>query len=481
MGDVISIGGQMSRTYINEVATYQAAKYHMEGQWISATASGGTYDLSVSALNDAATLIDDGLELNKSPLGAGNDTIIVAGTDYVNAGAGNDVVRVKDLNFRYLDGGLGIDTLALDAAYSGPSKIVLADFVSNSRGLSGDSVADARVNAAGYHKLMGFEQIDLSQSSGAQTLTVAAADVNQLSEINKLYVTLDAKDVLLTSGFTGSVEYGYWSFNGAAYDRHWSGTDAAQSVDLYARGGDLPPSLNSAVYSGTSVTVVFDQTVSGSLSAADFTLSSGGAVSAASLSTHPTTGLTTLTLTTTAAPSGTLTLTYTGSGLVDAAGEALRYKTVLIGDNNANTLNGGAGGVALFGNGGNDTLVGGAGADLIVGGGGNDILTGGLGADTFRWNSGESGTDTVTDFTKAQGDKIDLSGLLAGLGAAKDNIAGFLQLTSAGSDAILKIDVEGGGGFSSPTQTITLSGAWSSGNLLNDTLANLIEQRVFLI
>ncbi|MFC5769245.1 type I secretion C-terminal target domain-containing protein, partial [Thauera sinica] len=88
--------------------------------------------------------------------------------------------------------------------------------------------------------------------------------------------------------------------------------------------------------------------------------------------------------------------------------------------------------------------------------------------------------DTVTDFTKSQGDKLDLSGILLGMGATADNIAGFVQLSNAGSNAVIKIDIDGGANFGSPTQTITLTNAWSAGNL-NDALTNLIDQRVLVI
>ncbi len=62
---------------------------------------------------------------------------------------------------------------------------------------------------------------------------------------------------------------------------------------------------------------------------------------------------------------------------------------------------------------GNDTLVAGAGNDVLVGGIGADKLTGGLGADRFDFNTlAELGlgrtSDTVLDFNKTQGDKLDL-------------------------------------------------------------------------
>ncbi|AHJ29944.1 calcium-binding protein [Nodularia spumigena] len=57
---------------------------------------------------------------------------------------------------------------------------------------------------------------------------------------------------------------------------------------------------------------------------------------------------------------------------------------------------------------GNDNLVGTSGNDNFLGLGGQDTLTGGLGADKFRFNSPSEGMDTITDFSRTQGDKIEL-------------------------------------------------------------------------
>lgn len=50
-----------------------------------------------------------------------------------------------------------------------------------------------------------------------------------------------------------------------------------------------------------------------------------------------------------------------------------------------------------------------AGNDTIVGGSGNDTLIGGSGADMFLFHSPNEGIDTITDFSQAQGDKIQVS------------------------------------------------------------------------
>ena len=106
----------------------------------------------------------------------------------------------------------------------------------------------------------------------------------------------------------------------------------------------------------------------------------------------------------------------------------------LTGDPKANVLTGGSGGGAgavvpnnLVTNSGDedinngatadlagfdDLLDGAAGNDTLVGGSGSDRLVGGAGADTFVFGEQESGHfDLVVDFSKRQGDKIDLTAL----------------------------------------------------------------------
>ncbi|RYG61472.1 MAG: calcium-binding protein [Alphaproteobacteria bacterium] len=77
------------------------------------------------------------------------------------------------------------------------------------------------------------------------------------------------------------------------------------------------------------------------------------------------------------------------------------------------TLFGDAGNDTLWGDAGNDFLSGGAGNDTLYGGSGQDSLFGGSGADTFLFKSilesAPSAPDSIVDFNRGQGDKIDLS------------------------------------------------------------------------
>jgi Ca2+-binding RTX toxin-like protein len=69
----------------------------------------------------------------------------------------------------------------------------------------------------------------------------------------------------------------------------------------------------------------------------------------------------------------------------------------------------------LTGSNGANLLSGGDGNDTLVGGRGQDVLTGGAGADTFVFNNVHDSmpghADQITDFSHAQGDHIDLSGI----------------------------------------------------------------------
>ncbi len=126
---------------------------------------------------------------------------------------------------------------------------------------------------------------------------------------------------------------------------------------------------------------------------------------------------------------------------------------VILGSNGVDTLTGHAGNDHLEGKGGNDTLYGNAGNDILIGGEGDDILFGGTGADTFVWNAGDIGKDVIKDFNAAEGDKIDLSGLLADMDG------------SSSLDAYLRVDA------STSTLQISTTGQFGQGAEADVTIA----------
>ncbi|WP_249116738.1 calcium-binding protein [Ciceribacter sp. L1K23] len=144
-------------------------------------------------------------------------------------------------------------------------------------------------------------------------------------------------------------------------------------------------------------------------------------------------------------------LTLTGSGNIAGTGNAA-----------ANTLTGNTGNNALKGLAGNDTMNGGAGNDFLTGGTGADRLTGGDGADRFIFTAlsdstvSSSGRDLILDFSRSQGDRIDLSAIDAstkssgnqaftfiGEKTAFTGKAGELRYTNSGGDTFIHGDVNG--------------------------------------
>ncbi|AUY36267.1 retention module-containing protein [Pseudomonas soli] len=125
------------------------------------------------------------------------------------------------------------------------------------------------------------------------------------------------------------------------------------------------------------------------------------------------------------------------------------YNDTLTGNDGDNLLNGGAG---------NDVLKGGAGNDILIGGPGNDTLTGGSGNDSFVWQKGDTGHDTVTDFTPGS-DHLDLSQLLQGENATSASLDDYLHFKVSGSgvSVVSTIEVSSVAG-AAPTQTIDLAG-----------------------
>jgi T1SS-143 domain-containing protein len=113
---------------------------------------------------------------------------------------------------------------------------------------------------------------------------------------------------------------------------------------------------------------------------------------------------------------------------------------ILIGSNGDDILNGGAGNDILIGGAGDDLLFGGLDNDTLEGGAGYDILTGGDGADTFVIDSsalsGIDLPDLIADYSSAQGDIVDLTGLFDTQGGALADFVkydgGFLQVDSDG-------------------------------------------------
>ena len=134
------------------------------------------------------------------------------------------------------------------------------------------------------------------------------------------------------------------------------------------------------------------------------------------------------------------------------------FGDILVGSKGANTLSGGDGADMLYGQGGDDVLIGGEGADAS---------TGGTGADTFVFGrevvaAGDADVDTVLDFSKGQGDQIDLQDLdlsAAELGAiiAAANTTGAAEITGTENANRYNYTLNLSEDYGARTITITMS------------------------
>lgn len=155
--------------------------------------------------------------------------------------------------------------------------------------------------------------------------------------------------------------------------------------------------------------------------------------------------------------------TLNGSSGADAISGS-REEDVLDGKAGSDTLKGGGGNDTLVGGSGNDLLYGDSGNDRLYGGTGIDGLTGGAGADRFIFKSetelgkARTGTDTIHDFSRKQGDKIDLTGIDANKKFDGNQAftfietdkfhrtAGELRYQASGEDTYVYGDINGDGG-----------------------------------
>jgi Ca2+-binding RTX toxin-like protein len=130
---------------------------------------------------------------------------------------------------------------------------------------------------------------------------------------------------------------------------------------------------------------------------------------------------------------------------------------VLIGDSRGNTLDGSNGNDALRGDGQHDILTGGGGADRFV-------------YDNVGDSPANANADLITDFSHAQGDRIDLSLIDADSTMAGDQAFHFIGdaafghhagelravVSSTGATTVVTADVNGDG---AADLSITLSGS----------------------
>jgi Ca2+-binding RTX toxin-like protein len=356
---------------------------------------------------------DNGLTSGVTVTGSANDDVLSGssfsdlfigddGNDSINGGAENDYLAGGDgLDSLFggngrdlLSGGAGADFLAGGEGNDAYSVDHVGDAIDEtSAGSSGSDLVYVAVND--YHVGEGVEGIRVTDAAG---LTVTADGTT-----DNVFVGGIGSD-RLDGGAGNDVIYGETGsdtlFGGLGNDRLTGG----DGVDTLTGG-----SGNDAYFVDNNT----DQVAEGALGGADavfatvdYELAGGQEVEILRVS-------------------GTDGLALSGNELANT----------LIGGTGTDTLYGGDGLDRLFGGDGadrlygglhNDRLEGGSGDDTVQGGLGNDTLTAGTGVDTFLYSAGD-GDDRFSDFSAAQGDRVDLTGVTV------SNIAGNVATLNDGS------------------------------------------------
>jgi VCBS repeat-containing protein len=244
------------------------------------------------------------------------------------------------------------------------------------------------------------------------------------------YTDVDDPDDVWTSAY-GTTAHGSWSINAAGVWTFKLANENAQVQALNA-GQFLVDSFSVTTAKGVSQTVVI--TINGANEPITAILLAPVSTTAEDENNFDRATGTLYTSVTGSALDGNNTLV--GTGLANGTGGASKIgihggggDDVLYGLGGADFIYGDAGADTIYGGSGKDTIEGGTENDLIYGGGnddtilgedgndtiyggvGLDLLTGGAGADQFFYTKSSDRGDLITDFSLAEGDLINLSGI----------------------------------------------------------------------
>ncbi len=357
------------------------------------------------------------------------DTISAgAGNDVVDAGGNNDIVY-GNAGDDQLYGGTGNDSLL-----GGQGNDVLNGGTGNDTlegGVGTNTInGDGDIDTATYVHAASAVTVTLANQGAAQSTGISTDTFNGIENL-----TGSAFNDTLTGNNSGNTING-----GAGNDTIFAGNGTnlifGNTGDDLLHGGTGNDTLNGGQGSDILYTSHGDNVLAGGVGID--TVSYLGADSNVTVSLNVATQQSVYTYD--GGGDMLVTVRDTLSGVENLIGST--HDDTLTGDGNANVIGGGAGNDTIFGlvgndilsgGDGNDTLVGGQGDDTLDGGAGTNTLTGGVGADTFILNDNfsvilnrvggpvanspfPSATDTITDFSHADGDKIDLSHISSEVG-----------------------------------------------------------------
>ncbi|MDZ5457144.1 M10 family metallopeptidase [Azohydromonas lata] len=355
--------------------------------------------------NDAANLLLGGAGNDSLQGGAGNDTLDGgAGSDRLTGGSGNDVYTVDstgDTVTETATAATEIDTVQSSVTWTLGANLewltLTGSAAINGTGntlanrITGNAAANVLSGAAGNDTLLGGAGADTLDGGAGNDALDGGADIDTASY----------------AAATAAVTVTLNLLPGTAQNTGGAGTDTLTAIENLT-GSAFNDKLTGTAGANLLQGGAGNDTLLGG--AANDTLDGGagndaldGGADADTASYAAATAAVTVSLLTALAQNtggaGTDTLT----AIENLTGSAFNDR-----------LTGTAGANLLQGGGGNDVLLGDAGIDTLAGGAGLDTLTGGAGADTFDFNaladSGATATtcDVISDFSLAQGDRIDL-------------------------------------------------------------------------
>lgn len=364
--------------------------------------------------------------------GSGDDTIDLgnrAANDTVNAGAGDDLIKINSAQFDKndtIDGGDGTDTLlfngTIDLSGTNSAKlqglsnveVIGIDGGAGSRTLTID---DATLSAANNNLTL-IVKGDNDGNADANTVDVSSVVLN----IGK--ITLDLSD---DAGYTASTNPDTLTFKGGNAQETVVG-GAGDDTFEYATTAYLSSADKIDGGAGNN-TLKLSQAGSGDENITAEQLSGVKNIQTITIEVDDDTNKTkTITITDTVAKAlvgtgGTLTINTNDTGGDASDNAAIKVDASAVSSEVK---------LSITGNDADDTLIGGAGDDTLNGGAGADTLTGGAGKDIFNITNG--GGDIIKDLnlggnTAATNvDKIKITGLVI-----QDPTTGNLEIAADGT------------------------------------------------
>ncbi len=414
---------------------------------------------SVSAINGTGNMLDNSLTGN----GAVNTLTGLDGNDTLNGGTGADTML----------GGVGNDTYVVDN---------IGDIVTEAANEGNDLVQ----TSVSYTLAANIE--DLTLTGGSPISATGNALDNVLtgnSDANTL-TGLDGNDTL-NGGSNADTMIG--GLGNDTYVVNMSGDvvteNANEGIDTVLAGVSLVLGVNveNLTLTGTAANAT-GNTLDNVLTGNSSTNTLAGGAGDDTYVIQNTTDVVTeavsagtdaiLSSVTYTASANVENLTLTGSGALNATGNAL-----------ANVLTG---------NGGANTLSGGIGADTLAGGAGNDVLDGGSDNDTYRFDFG-AGADTINDSSGT--DQIILGAGILASSVTRALSGGQMTLSFGGGDSLSFAEIAPGqysieqivfadstiwnaaqitlSGNASPTGDISVSGIQTQNQMLTAVTSALAD------